>query len=375
MKIQGIHRVIKTSRGVVCLLMGFMTTLSMNAQQMTNTDTHSQYIMAVDEYVPAPGQWINVLPLHEAGDDAATMARKCTECLAANQRTLVSLGGYGGYITFHFDHSIANIKGMRDFLIEGNAFQGDATTLAGGSAEPGIVMVSKDINHNGRPDDPWYELSGSADVDSIGKLVFGYEITYRQAPLQDIPWSDNQGGSGLIERLEKPEYRIYNHTQEYYPLWLPDALTFHGTLLPPNGIDTSGRGIYWVQTFLREGYVDNKPNADKEANSFDIGWAVNEQRQFVDLDFIDFVRVYTAVNQFCGRIGETSTEIIGAKDLHLNESVDRIREAITGICQVSVANATIIGYYSTEGKCIAAPRRGLNLLRMSDGTTRKVIIQ
>ena len=35
---------------------------------------HSKYIQAVDEYRPAPGQWVNVIPEYEEGDTEADMA-------------------------------------------------------------------------------------------------------------------------------------------------------------------------------------------------------------------------------------------------------------------------------------------------------------
>ena len=139
-------------------------------QRMDAVTEHSKYIKAVDEYVPAPGQFVNTMPKYEEGDDAAAMVAKCTEAIAGNKRGMICLGAYGGYVTFHFDHSIANVSGQRDIYISGNAI--------GSGAEPGIVMVSKDSNHNGLPDDEWYELAGSADVDSVGKVVYGYEITY-----------------------------------------------------------------------------------------------------------------------------------------------------------------------------------------------------
>ena len=69
---------------------------------------------------------------------------------------------------------------------------------------------------------------------------------------------------------------------------------------------------------LRYGYVDNLPDNDTTGNSFDIGWAVEpESRTPVHLDYVDFVRVYTAMNQKAGWLGETSTEICGAQDLHV----------------------------------------------------------
>lgn len=269
-------------------------------------DGNNPWITAVDEYVPAPGQFVNTMPLYENGDDATTMARKCTEQIGGETHGEVSLGGFGGYITFHFDHSVKNVAGEYDMQIYGNAHSG--------GSEPGIVMVSQDTNNNGLPDDTWYELAGSADIDSIGKVAYGYEITYTYAPMSNTPWTDNSAASGTIDRNSF-------HNQEYFPLWLTDKdngkLTFHGTRLPRNAHDSSGNGSLWVLDALKYGYADNVPNTDTDGCSFNIDWAVNPiTRQPVHLDCIDFVRVYCAMNQKCGWIGETSTEITGAKDLH-----------------------------------------------------------
>ena len=58
---------------------------------------------------------------------------KVNLALVNNKQDIVSLGGFGGYIIFGFDHDIPN-KAGRDFKILGNAFNS--------SAEPGIVYVS-----------------------------------------------------------------------------------------------------------------------------------------------------------------------------------------------------------------------------------------
>lgn len=269
---------------------------------------YSKYIQAVDEYVPAPGQFVNTLPAYAEGDDAAAMVKKCTEALANNKNGMITLGAYGGYVTFHFDHSVANVQGQKDLYITGNA-------MANG-AEPGIVMVSKDVNGNGLPDDPWYELSGSADVDAPDNVVYNYEITYTLDAMQNVPWTDNQNNSGTVERNTF-------HKQEYFPLWLESPLTFKGTLLPKNAVNKGENGRqYWQLSAFRYGYVDNLPNNDIEGNSFDISWAVDADRKPVTLDAIDFVRVYSAENQMAGWLSETSTEVKGAEDLHLEASID-----------------------------------------------------
>ncbi len=289
----------------------FVKNSSLDPHKYTpRTDGTSPYIFAVDEYVPAPGQFVNTMPLYEEGDDAAAMAQKCTEYLANKENgSLVTLGAYGGYITFHFDHSIKNVPGQYDLLIKGNAFYQSGITT-GGSCEPGIVMVSQDTNNNGLPDDEWYELSGSADADSVGKVTYGYQCTYTYAAMSDVPWSDNRGNSGTVDR------NMF-HTQEYFPQWLKDkgTLTFFGTRLPNNAHKV---GSTWVLDALRYGYVDNKPNTDIEGNSFNIDWAVDPvTRTPVSLQYVDFIRIYNALNQKAGNIGETSTEICGAKDLHM----------------------------------------------------------
>jgi len=297
----------------------------------------SKYIQAVDEYRPAPGQYVNDAPEYEEGDTEADMIRKCNERIAGLSPIdahLVALGGWGGYITFHFDHPIVNVPGQRDFAVWGNAYQEMRHLVFGGMNEAGIVMVSQDTNGNGKPDDTWYEISGSCDLDSIGKVTYGYEVTYRKNPMGDIPWTDNQGNSGTIDRN-------HYHTQEYYPQWLTDdELTFRGTRLPDNmlnlsdQVDQAWSPYYYVLIGFRYGYADNLPNFtdDADATSYnyegcgiDISWAVDDQRQPVNLDHIDFVRVYTGLNQKCPQPewwGETSTEFLSAEDLHLEASME-----------------------------------------------------
>ena len=320
----------------------------------TFAQEYSKYLQAVDEYQPAPGQFVNELPEYELGDDAAAMAAKCTESLTTGG--MISLGGFGGYITFHFDHSISNVPSKRDLYISGNGYNGNS--------EPGIVMVMRDDNANGQPDDTWYELAGSADTDSIGKVIYNYSITYTPNPMGNIPWTDNQGNSGEMKR-------IGYHQQEYFPAWIDTNLTFTGTRLPNNatnkGTDTQP---YYFLTSLRYGYVDNASRTDTTACSFDISWAVDAERRPVTLDRIDFVRVYCAVNQQCGWIGETSTEITGAEDLHLTESLQS-----TAISSPIDDNADHNDIYSLSGHRRPAIVRGLNIIRNGRGEVRKVVVR
>ena len=289
----------------------------------------SPYISKVYEYRPAPGQFINELPEYESGDTPNDMRLKAEESIADNERILVSLGGYGGYIIFGFDHMVENVSGKYDFKILGNAFYANANPnpdapREGGSCEPGIVMVSYDANGNGKPDDEWYELAGSEYYKP--ETIHNYQITYYKPDenkvrtpdmsypyLNDttyIRWTSNGYGDGYL-------YRNTFHNQSYYPQWINEnELVFEGTKLADNYVDESGNGSYYVQYAYAWGYVDNHPNNDHRSN-FNIEWAVNGNGEPVQLPGIHFVKVYNGINQYCGWLGETSTEVMGAQDLHI----------------------------------------------------------
>ncbi|GHU86327.1 hypothetical protein FACS1894153_3190 [Bacteroidia bacterium] len=283
---------------------------------------YSPYIYKVFDYSPAPGQYINELPLYEIGNTKADMIAKAEQSLVNNNRGLVSLGGFGGYIIFGFDHPVVNVSDSCDFLILGNAALAidNSGVLLGGSAEPGIIMVSYDVNNNGLPDDIWYEIAGSEYNDSKTKKK--YAITFfkpnenKEKTLDSlysyiidntyIKWIDNNLNTGY---LSKNKF----HNQSYYPQWITDTiLHFEGTLLANNYTEINN---YYVQKPYLFGYADNLPNNDSHSN-IDIEWAVDEHGNSANLKAIHFVKVYTGINQYCGWIGETSTEIMGAIDLH-----------------------------------------------------------
>lgn len=53
---------------------------------------------------------------------------------------------------------------------------------------------------------------------------------------------------------------------------------------------------HWVGYCYAWGYADNHPNGEEQCK-FKIDWAVDKNGNPVVLDGIDFVRIYTAVNQ------------------------------------------------------------------------------
>lgn len=249
----------------------------------------------VFEYMPAPGQFVNLLPKYEQADDAASMARKCLNALQSGN--MITLGGFGGYITAGFNAPVQNQQGA-DFRIDGNAYNGNA--------EPGVVWVSADANSNGLPDDPWYEIWGSEQKE--GRATLEYTIRYYKPATDDghSGWRGSDGRTGSI---------LHNsfHNQPYYPMWYDtDSVLFTATLLPDNVLYENET---YVMTSFGFGYVDNLPNS-AENSSFDIDWAVKGDGTPANLESIDFIRIQNGVIGCNSTTGELSTEVSAIYNLN-----------------------------------------------------------
>jgi hypothetical protein len=296
---------------LLCLLAIISCKKEKVADKEKESDLHtsSPYLSKVYEFKQAPGQFTNDLVK--------------TDILVGNAGNgLVSLGGFGGYIVFGFDHSVENIGGA-DLGIYGNPLIGKGRDFS----EPGIVCVMKDENKNGLPDDTWYELAGSEY--NASTTVKNYTITYYRpsAPSSDIFWKDNQGKEGFILRNQF-------HGQDYFPSWATGStILFTGTLVK----NTFSAGDIMTNSPLSFGYADNGSNEYSKLqeqygrgfNTFDIDWAVDAAGKKIALTSIDFIKVYTAqnhngnpldpdiTNERSRFIGEISTEFSGAIDLKL----------------------------------------------------------
>ena len=257
------------------------------------TENSSEFISKVLEYKPAPGQYIN--STYGSMEDAID--------LIGGKTATLSLGAWGGYVIFTFDHTIRNREDKSDFVIYGNAMNG--------FSEPGIVQVSFDANGNGLPDDKWYELAGSAHYKE--QTLFSYEVYYSNpGENANVPWIDSEGVQDSIMINS-------SHTQNYYPLFIEERseLSFQATRVFPK-INLEG----WASIDALEwGYVDNydADYASYGGNIMDIDWAVDEQMNLVKLQGIDFIKVYTGALGNAGSLGEISTEIKGAADLSMLE--------------------------------------------------------
>lgn len=303
-----------------------ITIIALTLTAATAASASSPWLEKVYEYVPAPGEFVNQLPEYEEGDNYEDMLDKVREQLCGDRMPgAVTLGAFGGYVTVGFDHPVVNVKGEYDFKIFGNAIISDADRR-GGSAEPAIVWVSEDVNANGLPDDPWYELAGS-EYDNPATCHDAH-ITYFPPDAHHTPEPDASSPAivdahyiryttNVSGKSEGYVPRVQFHNQPYWPGWLGsgETLQFSAPMLPDNfvnrGTDTEP---YYVQLCYDYGYADNLPNDVDQG--FDISRAVDADGTPHHLNGIHFIRIHTAVCQFCGWLGETSSEICGGQDLH-----------------------------------------------------------
>ncbi len=276
----------------------------------------------VYEWIPAPGQFIG-----ETQTGGMTGAETTHEAAIAwakrrlDKAQYVSLGGFGGYITVGFDHSIPNTETAYDFAIMANAFF-NLSTGDGGSNEPGIVYVSQDVNGNGLPDDEWYELRGSET--GKAETITDYAVTYFRpsAPGMNVQWTDMLGQTGTIDYLS-----AFHRQDYYYPAWIEaDSYTLRGTRLQARTVQNSSTGM-WDNNCFEWGYADNMGSdvlssndsggGEGQRNGFLIKNAMYADGTHINLRYIDFIRVQTGVNSKAGWLGEVSTEVFGFEDLSL----------------------------------------------------------
>ncbi|GAA4313211.1 hypothetical protein GCM10023149_08880 [Mucilaginibacter gynuensis] len=286
----------------VCVLLGLSLLASCKKDETTSpepekeqeapirpvTDKSNAYVTSLIEYKPAPGQFINT-------GFADTTAAKS---LLKGPDGFVTLGAWGGYITLGFDHTVLDVQGKPDFIVYGNAFEK--------FAEPGIIWVMQDTNGNGKADDTWYELAGSAYYKD--GYVRDYTVTYTR-PASDtasVPWKDNKGNSGVIAT------NMF-HTQPYFPASVSgNEYTLSGSLLPSTNINDDDP-FYITSGSFDFGYADNSSGGDK----VDIANAIDAKGNKVNLKGIDFVKIQTGILYNMGWLGEQSTEVSGVADLSL----------------------------------------------------------
>jgi len=250
---------------------------------------------AVTDFLNAPSQYTNK-------DFGSFPEKTLMGTGLSSYASVVSLGNFGGYITYYFEDGIRNDPNNAygvDFIVYANSYGGP------GFSEPGNVLVSED-------GETWYSLAGSDFFDD--NTIWGYEVTYTKMS-DGRAYYQHANGTGIWR--EYPDW-------ERYPLtnYSGDSFTVRGNLL-------MGRGSLdeWGSTMAAYpdwGYVDVNTNGTIDGNGpnpyggvrtggdvFDLAWAVDKNGVPVDVEgkTFHYVKVETASFVIAGVIGEKSTEV------------------------------------------------------------------
>lgn len=284
----------------------------------------------VIDYDPAPGQFVQDELFN---DPARALGPPIGGGLtAADNTSVVTLGGFGGSITLGFDHTVLDDPrspmGL-DAIVFGNAFRAGSANRRW--AECGVIEISRDDNGNGAADDAWFLIPGS-------------HITDPPHQGSTATWDDNvaDGTHPPANPTWIPPHR--SGTWMTGAVTLPHIPFAAPLVINPNGASALDEGIH--------GYADYSPtlllgdwNGDNViedpaaapgefytipddplvvgvspgsggGDAFDIAWAIDPVTLLpAGLDGFDFIRITNGVDFVDPFLGEKSPEIDAVADV------------------------------------------------------------
>ncbi len=293
-------------------------------------EVESPFAARVLEFAPAPGQFVNhpnfSAPLRALGPPSGGGTS------APNNTSVVSLGGFGGYIVLEFDHTVIddplNPFGM-DAIVFGNAY------WVGGNpnrhwAECSTIEISVDENDNGLADDPWYLVPGSHIIDPSLQFVIKQwddDIKDGHYPPDDESWiPPGRSGTWETEAFSLPAV-VFGSSVVINPTAKGNAEGIYGygdysptlVLGDLDGDDLVDEAAISPQEFyttpddpLTVGMTAGSGGGD----AFDIAWAIDPITGYpADLYGFDFIRFTSAVDSVSPILGEKSAEIDAVADV------------------------------------------------------------
>ena len=256
----------------------------------------------VYEFQPAPGHQVNgYIITGQAFPPGCTEEQACDTVLSHfGRHWMISLGGWGGFLTVGFDHSVPCHAEGYDLCIQGNPYDYQS--------EPGIVWVSQDVNGDGLPNDLWYELAGS-EYGSQNHSTRYAMTYYRPAePRSGVAWRGCDGETDYI-----PYMSYWNPAEYYWQDWQrgDERLTFFGSRLRSNV--TYSQGVSSMPPYPW-GYADNLGSDYTEGPLghgayLSIRTARTWDGRPANLEYIDFVRVQSGITGHTPNLGDASTEV------------------------------------------------------------------
>jgi hypothetical protein len=224
-------------------------------------------------YAPAPGQFVADARFN---DPARALGPPVGGgVLAADNTSVVSLGGVGGALTLAMPRTVLDDPrhplGL-DAIVFGNA------VFVGGDpsrrfAEAGLIEISADANGNGLADDAFYPVAGSLGI------VVPLPSTANGPVIDSGPAAVRELLVGYADCAPVLALPAGERAERFYTVADDPARV---------GIDPGSGG----------------------GDAFDIAWALNPATgQPAGLAGFDFIRITSAVDAFSALFGEVSTEV------------------------------------------------------------------
>lgn len=290
----------------------------------------SPFAVRVLEFAPAPGQFVNHPDFSDPGRALGPPSGGGTS--APNNTSVVSLGGFGGYIVLGFDHTVVddtlNPFGM-DAVVFGNAY------WVGGNpnrhwAECATIEISVDENGNGLADDPWFLIPGSHISHPLSQFVIEQwddDIKDEHYPPDDESWIPaGYSGTWETDAFALPVV-LFGATVVINPTanGNSEGIYGYGDYSPTLVLgDLNGDGVVDDAT-RTPGHFYTTPDDPRRVgmttgsgggDAFDIAWAIDPfTGSAPELYGFDFIRLTSAVDSVSPILGEKSAEIDAVADV------------------------------------------------------------
>jgi hypothetical protein len=288
------------------------------------------FAVRVLEFAPAPGQFVNYPDFDNPARALGPPSGGGTS--APNNTSVVSLGGFGGYIVLGFDHTVVddplNPFGM-DAIVFGNAYWvGDDPERHW--AECATIEISLDVNGNGMADDPWYLIPGSHITNPTGQFVTEHwddDVDDDRFPPDDESWIP-PGYSGAWDTqafalpvatfgapvVTNPDSGGHSEGIFGYVDYSPTLVL--GDLDGDNVIDDREITAEEFYTTPDDPRTIGVTRGSGGGDAFDIAWAIDPLTgDPARLWGFDFIRLTSAVDSVSPIFGEKSAEIDAVADV------------------------------------------------------------